>query len=236
MAKVLYSGLVSQLVNALGSNVFFRNRTGDVVRARITPPNPQSGAQTTIRNAWKQATSEWSSTLTQAQRDGWQDLADRNPWPHKLTTPRPLTGQQLWCRCRIPNLQFNVFPLSYDPPPYLDVEQPLTFTINTASISLASLQLELTYTPQKNGYVYPGYLTLSSGPPTTAGRKCGPFTWKILTTILTTNISFANWYDTWSAAYGTPTAGTRLHLKIKIFAAPTNWGSKTIRTSAIWEA
>ena len=51
----------------MGGQVFSKNRGGSYVRTKVTPTNPQTSAQSTIRGIFSSISSRWSS-LTDAQR------------------------------------------------------------------------------------------------------------------------------------------------------------------------
>lgn len=60
----------------LGNQVASTARGGiQYLRALVTPSNPQSFLQTTVRNAIVALTALWTATLTQAERDEWEALA-----------------------------------------------------------------------------------------------------------------------------------------------------------------
>lgn len=80
MAKVKFGFGIAEVRNKLGGSVFARNRGGSYVRTKVTPLNPQSGAQVSARNlltslaqafrslsqdqitAWNNAVTQWQTT------------------------------------------------------------------------------------------------------------------------------------------------------------------------------
>lgn len=80
MAKIKFGFGVAEIRNKLGGSVFARNRGGSYVRTKVTPLNPQTGAQVSARNlltslaqafrslsqdqitAWNQAVTQWQTT------------------------------------------------------------------------------------------------------------------------------------------------------------------------------
>jgi len=71
MALVKFGGGIIEMRGAIAGNVFSRNSSGNYVRAKTTPINPQSDRQTTVRAAMAFLTERWSQTLTANQRTAW---------------------------------------------------------------------------------------------------------------------------------------------------------------------
>ena len=67
MAKIKFGMMMTDASGKLGGQVFSKNRGGSYVRTKVTPTNPQTSAQSTIRGIFASISSRWSS-LTGAQR------------------------------------------------------------------------------------------------------------------------------------------------------------------------
>ena len=68
MAKIKFGMMMTDASGKLGGQVFSKNRGGSYVRTKVTPTNPQTSAQSTIRGIFASISSRWSS-LTDAQRN-----------------------------------------------------------------------------------------------------------------------------------------------------------------------
>lgn len=68
--KVKFGALVVAGSGKIGGHVASRNRAGAYFRTKVTPVNPQSGAQTTVRNRLAGISAGWRA-LTAAQRAAW---------------------------------------------------------------------------------------------------------------------------------------------------------------------
>ena len=66
-AKIKFGMMMTDASGKLGGQVFSKNRGGSYVRTKVTPTNPQTAAQSTIRGIFASISSRWSS-LTDAQR------------------------------------------------------------------------------------------------------------------------------------------------------------------------
>lgn len=74
MARML-SQVATAIRGSVGGVVYTANQFKAIVmRARVSPVNPNTSAQSAIRLAMSAANSEWQN-LTAAQRDAWEDYA-----------------------------------------------------------------------------------------------------------------------------------------------------------------
>jgi hypothetical protein len=71
MAKVKFTAMVAEVRGKLAGTVFSRNRGGNYIRTKVTPLNPQTGAQVAIRALLTQFAQAWRG-LTEEQRESWR--------------------------------------------------------------------------------------------------------------------------------------------------------------------
>ena len=76
--------ILGSLRGSIGDNTFSHNRGGDYVRRRVSPTNPSSTRQQTMRTFLSTLAALWSTTLTSAQRAQW------NTWAENQTREGPL--------------------------------------------------------------------------------------------------------------------------------------------------
>ena len=101
----------------LGGHVFSKNRGGSYIRTKVTPSNPQSSAQMTVRGIFASISSGWSS-LTESARNSYRNfVADyaktdifgdlRNPSGkslyQRLNQNLAISGQALLAQCVAPS-------------------------------------------------------------------------------------------------------------------------------------
>lgn len=92
MALVQFGGGITKMSGSLAGNTFARNRSGDYVRARTKPINPNTIRQMQVRNALAMLTERWSDTLTAAQRTAWNLYASNVNWLNKVGQTIKLSG------------------------------------------------------------------------------------------------------------------------------------------------
>ncbi len=71
MALVKLGGGIIQISGSIAGNTFARNRSGNYMRARTKPVNPQSAKQILVRSIMAMLTTRWAQTLDAAQRTAW---------------------------------------------------------------------------------------------------------------------------------------------------------------------
>ena len=76
MAKIKFSALVSDMRGKLNGSVISKNRSGAIVRNKVTPSNPQTASQMANRALLGSASIAWGS-LSQAQRDSFDNAVSQ---------------------------------------------------------------------------------------------------------------------------------------------------------------
>ena len=70
MAKIKFGMIVTDGRGKLGGQVFSKNRSGAYIRTKVTPTNPQTAAQTNVRQSFATLSQAWS-TLTASEISAW---------------------------------------------------------------------------------------------------------------------------------------------------------------------
>jgi hypothetical protein len=84
------------------------NKGGLYFRGRTVPTNPNSGYQSNVRMAFGGLSQIWSSMLTQAQRDGWDNYAQNVSWVDSLGQTIQLSGINHYVRSNTPRGQLDM--------------------------------------------------------------------------------------------------------------------------------
>lgn len=75
MAKIKFGMMMTDARGKLGGQVFSKNRGGSYIRTKVTPNNPQSADQSTVRTFFGLISQEWSG-LSNADRKTWNEAVD----------------------------------------------------------------------------------------------------------------------------------------------------------------
>jgi hypothetical protein len=94
-----------QRSGSAGGSVYSHNRFGQYIRTRSIPVNPATDRQVAARNRVQNLTIAWGNTLTQAQRDAWEEYAANVPWQNALGDTAYLTGLNHYLRSNAAKLQ-----------------------------------------------------------------------------------------------------------------------------------
>lgn len=81
-----------QRSGSTGGAVFSHNRYGPYIRARSVPVNPQTTRQNVVRARLTDLSTYWRETLSQGQRDAWDQYADETSMPNAFGESINLTG------------------------------------------------------------------------------------------------------------------------------------------------
>jgi len=73
--KIKFGAIVTDGRGKIGGHVLAKNRSGNYMRTKVTPVNPQTEYQQAQRAALGTLSSGWSG-LTEAQRDAWNNAVD----------------------------------------------------------------------------------------------------------------------------------------------------------------
>ena len=76
MAKIKFGMMMTDARGKLGGQVFSKNKGGAYVRTKVTPSNPQTSSQSSVRALFGAISQGWSS-LTEAQRSAWRGAVDQ---------------------------------------------------------------------------------------------------------------------------------------------------------------
>jgi len=98
MANVKFSAIVADARGKVGGVVFGRGGGGSIVRTNVKPCNPRSSAQSARRAVMAYLTQYWSKTLSNTNRNGWNDYAAGTSWTNKVGTAALISGMSAFVR------------------------------------------------------------------------------------------------------------------------------------------
>lgn len=102
------SQVLTQASGSVGGMTYTRGRSGMVIRAKSMPVNTNTQFQQAVRANQSILAQAWQTTLTDLQRDGWNNYAAEIARKNKLGDTIFLTGQQMFVRCNSPRLQASL--------------------------------------------------------------------------------------------------------------------------------
>lgn len=142
MALAKYGGGVIQLSGSIAGNTFARNRSGNYVRARTKPVNPNSTRQAKVRAYIAQLVEHWAEELDDAERASWNTYADNVAMQNKLGETIHLSGFNHFIRSNTWSLDVGRPIIEPAPTNFTLADQDGTIAI---SASAASQLVEFTF-------------------------------------------------------------------------------------------
>ena len=119
-------------IGSTGSNTFQRHPAGNLVRQRVTPANPSTAAQVSIRAVWSGIMTHWRTGLTAEQREAWAQYATTFQVRGRRRYPHFITGRQAFIRANVIPRRI-ADPFIDNPPPLPGILQPHAFGVFSTS-------------------------------------------------------------------------------------------------------
>jgi hypothetical protein len=176
MALIKYGGGIIQMSGSIAGNVHARNRSGNYMRARTKPVNPDTSLQQRVRAALAVLTERWADTLTAAQRTAWNDYAAAVAMNNKLGETIHLSGFNHYIRSNSFLTQYGITNIDAGPIDNTLPDQDPTLAI---AGSVATQQFTVTF---DDGLAWASednaYMTFLCGQPQNAQRNFFAGPWK----------------------------------------------------------
>tara|TARA_R110000868_G_C10961756_1_gene768601 strand:+ start:4850 stop:5533 length:684 start_codon:yes stop_codon:yes gene_type:complete len=205
MALIKWGLVITDGRGKIGGQVLTKGRSGAVIRNKVTPTNPNTARQSAVRAVLTQFSQGWKA-LTQAQRDAWNAAVGSFTRTNIFGSTYSPSGKNLYTALNTNLTKVGYTAITIPPIPSATVapgiedfvlnvgDETLTFLVNEGS---ASQKLFVQASPP----VSPGITNISS---------------KLRLIKVTTQVAATD-VDIWAeyvAAYGTPTAGTKIFIKV----------------------
>jgi hypothetical protein len=142
MASIKFSALVSEMRGKLNGSVFSKNRSGNYLRNKVTPVNPQSTDQQAVRSLLSSVSQSWRQ-LTQAQRDAWINASANFPYTDIYGDSKILSGQAFYNKLNLNLLKISAAmitnpPSSSDLPSLSGVALTVTKSTGTSAVTVTA--------------------------------------------------------------------------------------------------
>jgi hypothetical protein len=142
MAKFV-SQVYSEIRGSVNGVTYARNRFGLYARAKASPVQPRTPAQTARRAQLTVLSQRWR-TLSEGIRAEWRALADELSRSDSLGLTYRLTGLQAYLQFNLWRALLGIAPQD-NPPPQLDAPSPIT--ISSVNVNPSDALLEVAFTP-----------------------------------------------------------------------------------------
>ena len=210
MAKIKFGMMMTDASGKLGGQVFSKNRGGSYVRTKVTPTNPQSTAQMSVRGIFASISSRWSS-LTEAQRNSFNGYVSAYARTDIFGDLRNPSGKSLFQRLN-QNLELSA-------QPQIDnctspVEVPFA-NLSGASGVVSSSDFEVYY----NGDLTGSKVVVWATPQMSQGTKFVKNQLRQLLVVAGEEASEVDIYTEYVAKFGIPVVGANITIGVRVINA-----------------
>lgn len=206
MAKVKYGEMIADLRGKIGGSVHSRNRSGAYMRIKVSPVNPQSTYQSSVRALFTALSQAWR-TLTQAQRDSWNSAVSNFTSSNvfgDITTP---TGKNLYLGLNRTLQLGAIATISTPPVP----SGTFTFSGVSGSASAGGATLAVAWT---SGAVPAGMqVIVEATPQLSPGKAFFKNNFRYIQNLPAADATPTSIYTAWNARFGTLTAGQKIAIR-----------------------
>lgn len=165
MAKILTSPLIGDIRKKAGNTVFQKGRQGIIVRKKVSPTQPRTGAQRGVRANFSTNSKAWPASGLDANRTAWNSFAASLTLHDRFGTPFKPSGIQAYQRINR-NLQtIGVAPIT-TPPASQAIGSPGAVTVTATHTGTPALTVDVTTGPATNEVP-----VVYAAPPQSAGRS-----------------------------------------------------------------
>lgn len=206
MAKIKFGMMMTDARGKLGGQVFSKNKGGAYVRTKVTPTNPQSADQTTVRALFGAISQAWSA-LTASQIAAWNTAVEE--WKSTdifgdLLAP---TGKELHQRL---NNQLQVVGGAAITSPPAKVALPNS-PVTVATIAIGAATITLTGAFSGAGI----YIQVFGTTQVSNGTSFVKNKLRDIYSVISTGYVAADAYSAYVAKFGAPLVTDKVYLAVK---------------------
>lgn len=111
--KFKFGSIISDGSGKLGGQVYTKNRSGNIIKTKVTPFNPASSAQSFVRNNKALVVSAWQG-LSDTDRSLWIKFSEFHPQKDRFGQIHYLSGYGIFTKCNMVRLNLG-YTLLYQP-------------------------------------------------------------------------------------------------------------------------
>lgn len=139
--------IAGQISGSIGAIVFSHNAGGAYMRQKVTPTDPGTIQQTTVRAIMTTLSNRWSDVLSASQRSAWNVYAANVPRPGPGGGLRNISGIAHYVRSNLPRVQADAtgafLPIVDDGPTTFNVG---SYTVPSATIATPYTSADVAFT------------------------------------------------------------------------------------------
>jgi len=208
--KIKFGAIVTDGRGKLGGHVLAKNRSGNYMRTKVTPVNPQSTYQQAQRAALGTLSSGWSG-LTASQRSAWDAAVDDFQKTDIFGDLKSPTGKNLYTGLNR-NLLNAAQTVLVSPPSPASIP---AITISTANYSLSGTSFDIVTTGTTTGAFVQAWAT----PPVSAGTSFIKNRLRFVDSFAGAAPVTMDIYADYVARFGAPPVGSKVFVAVRVVNA-----------------
>jgi len=220
------SAIIAEARGKCGGAVFSRNTYGAYVRTKVTPTNPSTSNQQSVRSQLTEISQYWRQ-LTDAQRSAWESLAKEVSRTNIFGDSVAYTAFNLF-QVVNRNLQ-TIGEAIIDDAPSIEAIESVTSLTLTAAAGTPALSLAFVPSPVPTGFKMVIYAT----PQISAGISFVKSEYRKLKVVDAAGTSPSNLLSDYVAKFGALVAGKRIFVAAKLVSKTSGMASLQLQTSAV---
>lgn len=226
--KAKFGSIVVDGRGKLGGHVYSKNKAGAYVRTKVTPTNPQTADQSTVRNRMTVNSQGWRG-LTAAQRDEWNaavpNFAKTNIFGDNVTP----SGFNLYCALN--NNLANIGESAINTPPVPTAVAAITSL--SAAVVNGTPAVNLTFSPAIQATEK---VLLFATPPLSAGKSFVKSEYRQIDVLTNADTSVHDAVTEYTAKFGSVGAtGTKIFFKVVPISVATGIAGTSLSCNDIVE-
>jgi hypothetical protein len=206
MAKLKFGMIVVEGRGKLGGHVLSRNRGGAYARTKVSPVNPSTVYQQGARNRMATRAQAWR-TLTQAQRDAWNNAVDDFQKTDVFGDIRKPSGQNLFTLININLVNSGAATVSV--PPLPSETPPIVATSATIAVGTTQFDVAFTGTGGATDFIH---IWATDG--LSPGISYAKNRLRFLGSVAGNSATPEDIWALYTARFGTPTVGTKIIVQL----------------------
>lgn len=208
--KAKFGAIVVDGRGKLGGHVFAKNRSGNYMRTKVTPVNPQTTYQQAQRSAFGSLSSGWSG-LTPAQRADWNGAVEDFQKTDIFGDLKSPTGKNLYTSLNRNLLNAGESILTVPPSP----DSIPAISVTSAEANIAGTAWPVVSTEDTTGAFVQAWAT----PALSAGTSFVKNRLRFLDSFAGGNPATIDIWTAYVARFGAPTAGDNVYVAVRVVNA-----------------
>ena len=212
--KIKFGAIVTDGRNKIGGHVASKNKSGNYLRTKVTPVNPQTTFQSAVRGFFGGLAQSWRG-LTADDRQSWIDGAPGFPYIDIFGDSKILSGFGLYMKLN--SVLLNIGEAAISVCPASEAVEFLTSLGVTTGLGSAVIDFAPTHVPANHS------LVVLASPPLSAGKKASSSDYRQIAVLPATTPTGESIFDAYNDRFGV-NLNSGVNINVRAYLVNTNTG------------